>query len=200
MLPTDNLYNEQELLLLISKGDEVAFRKLYDRHWNRVFSLAMHYLKMPGWAEDILQEVFTKIWLKRGNLSEIRSFEDFLFIITRNELMTALRQKARKEEVYQLYAKDFEGQALAGVQSFHGDIEKLVQQYLSQLTLQQQKIFKLSKHEGCTLDEIAAALGISKKTVSNSMSIILAELRLMLKNHGITLPCWALLGLILPVV
>ena len=178
----------------------MAFRKLYDRYWNRVFSLAMHYLKMPGWAEDILQEVFTKIWLKRENLAEVRSFEDFLFIITRNELMTALRQKARKEKIYQLYAKDFERQVLASIPSSSGDIEKLVQQYLSGLSVQQQKIFTLSKHEGRTLDEIAATLGISKKTVSNSMSIMLSELRIMLKSHGISLPCWTLLSFIFPVV
>lgn len=193
-------YNEHELLLAVADGDEAAFRQLYDRYWNQVFSFAMNYLKMSGWAEDMLQEVFAKIWQKRDSLREVRSFADFLFIVTRNEVITALRQKARKEEVYQQYIKDHEQKAVLNVQHFTTDIEKIVTACLSQLNPQQQLIFKLSRENGLTLDEIATQLGVSKKTVSNTLSIILAELRLAFNRHGIVLSSWIMLTLIFPVI
>src|SRR6478735_11143470 len=87
--------NEKELLALIAKGDEIAFSKLFFQFKDRIYSIAFKLTKSTIAAEEIVQEVFLKIWLKRASLTEIENFSAYLFIIARNDVYKGLKQIAR---------------------------------------------------------------------------------------------------------
>src|SRR5690606_315172 len=81
-----------------ASGDRLAFKTLYDRHWDNLYAVALGFLKSPEWSLDILQDVFFKVWVKKEQLSEIDDFGSYLFIMVRNELVTALKSRARMLE------------------------------------------------------------------------------------------------------
>ncbi len=87
----DNSYNEKALLEQIAQGDEAAFATLYDRHWKRVYTIALQYTKSPEAAQDIVQDVFIKIWVNKENLLQVREFKPYLFVTARNMIISSLR-------------------------------------------------------------------------------------------------------------
>jgi len=74
-LPLTPLHNEKELLFLTSHGDERAFTTLFEHYADNVFGVAMAYTKSTETAEEVVQDVFLKIWLNRENLGSIIRFE-----------------------------------------------------------------------------------------------------------------------------
>lgn len=88
--------SEEELrqwLVSTSRGDQVAFTMLLRSHWNKVYTQALTYLKSPELGQEITQDVFVKIWNVREKLDQVENFSDYLFIISRNEIISALRKK-----------------------------------------------------------------------------------------------------------
>lgn len=183
-MSANDLYNERELLQRIAEGDESAFKLLHHRYWNEIYSLALAFVKSPEWAEDVLQEVFIKLWLKKETLPGIERFEPFLFVMVRNELISALRKYKKRE-------RDVADYIHAGVSTEvkENTVElsetgRLVQDALKELTPQQQLIFKLSREDGLNHDMIAQQLELSKKTVSNTITIVLSHIRTYLYKKG----------------
>src|SRR5262249_5656340 len=83
-LPAMDTYNEISLLSAVAKGDESAFRQLFDQYWDNIYGVAFTFTKSPVIAEEMAQDVFVKIWLKRAELPQVKKFGDYLFIIARN--------------------------------------------------------------------------------------------------------------------
>lgn len=184
----NELPNEDLILLRVAAGDGQSFRILYDHYWNTVFSIALTYLKSNDEAEDILQQVFVKLWRDKEKLGQLQSFSNYLFIITRNELISALRKQATMGVLYKNYAAlEAERTELPAMNVESAELEHLIQASIAQLTPQQQLIYRLSKEENLPLDAIAHKVGLSKKTVSNTLSIILSEIRYYLRKHGIVI-------------
>src|ERR1700755_2020207 len=76
---------------LLADGSEYAFTQLFDHYRAKVYSIAWHFLKSPILAEEIVQDVFMKIWLKRQDLKEIQNTENYLFILTRNLIFDRMK-------------------------------------------------------------------------------------------------------------
>lgn len=180
----ENEYNESKLLLLVSTGDEKAFQQMYRQHWNRIYTMALLYLKSPVMAQDMVQEVFLKVWLNRAELPFINNFGAWLHIVGRNLLLETLRKKTilfiggmeddnavpdqRPTAEDQLAVKETAG---------------LIRKAIEQLPPQQQKIYRMSKEQGLKLTEIAASLHLSHNTVREHMSKALKNIRLYLLRH-----------------
>ena len=105
-------------------------------------------------------------------------------------VITALRQRARKDEIYRKYASLQVKTELPAIDLAASDLARHVQESLARLTPQHQLIYQLSREEGLRLEEIAERLGLSKKTVSNTLSIIVAEIRSYLAAHKGQLEVW----------
>ena len=84
--------DEKLLLLQIAEGNEKAFAVLVERKWNNIYLQALTYLKSAQAAQDMVQEVFIRIWQNRKKLPAIESFVSFVFILARNEIISALRK------------------------------------------------------------------------------------------------------------
>jgi RNA polymerase sigma-70 factor (family 1) len=192
-----SLHNEKELLTQIAAGDRLAFKTLYDHYWNNIYSTSLAYLKSTEWAQDIVQDVFMKIWEKRTTLENVQKFSSFLYITTRNELVSALRKKWGGERLPENYLDNLPSDLLQpGHIIDEKETDERIQKAVLQLTPQQQQIFMLTRQQGLSHEQIAKKLGIEKRTVSNHATLALNKLRQALKDdpelflilYGIFLP------------
>ena len=85
--------NETTLLRDVAEGDGKAFRLLFERYWRSVYGVALAFTKSPGLAEEMVQDIFLRIWLKREKLSDVEKFDDYLFIVARNHIFNKLKKK-----------------------------------------------------------------------------------------------------------
>ncbi len=174
-----NLRSNKELILLIQKNDKIAFYNLYERYCKRLYGFVLRYIKQKEDAEEILQEVFVKIWESRRKIDANSSFESFLFTVAYNTTISMLRKKIN-ETKYIKHLKSSQQVITTPDLMNEIDFNELndrLQLLLNQLTPRQKEIFQLSRDEGLTNDEIAKKLNLSVNTVKKHISNTLAFLK-----------------------
>jgi len=185
--------NEKALLLQVAEGDRLAFKRLYDHYWNDLYTLALSFLKSPDWAEDLVQELFLRVWVKRETLPAIDQFKSYIFIMLRNEIISALRHKSRTIKLHEKYRQQIPGSFLlkdqdgsVGPDGYVNlkELEQLIRQAIAQLPPPQGLLIELTREQGLSHEEIAGRLGMAKKTVSNTLTKALNNIRLYLRQHG----------------
>src|ERR1700730_13493028 len=87
-------YDEKFLLQQIAGGDEQAFRTIFEKYKNKVYGFAFHYTRSVVQSEEIVQEIFLKVWVKKETLPQIENFEGWLYITTRNLSLNTLKKIA----------------------------------------------------------------------------------------------------------
>ena len=177
--------SNSELILLIQQNDRVAFYHIYERYSKRLYGFVLRYIKQKEDAEEIVQEVFVKIWESRNKIDAYSSFESFLFTIAYNTTISLLRKRTN-EKKYLEYLKSLQQSTnspdLIDEIQFN-ELNDRVQSLLNELTPRQKEIFKLSREEGLTHDEIARKLDISVNTVKKHMSNTLALLKSQIDSN-----------------
>lgn len=179
-------YNEQEILRLVASGDAKAFEALF-RHYNKkIYTFARHLTESTDLAEEIVQDVFLKIWLKQADLLAINHFENYLFIVARNQIFTTLKKIARRSTV----ALEDElslntDQDTPESQLMHKESLTLIQQAVSRLPSQQYAVYQLSKENGLTREQIAEQLNLSPETIKVHLSRAMRSIRayVIAKRH-----------------
>jgi RNA polymerase sigma-70 factor (family 1) len=165
-LTLEALHNEKDLLLQIALGNEMAFAHVVNHYWNKVYSICLTYVKLPETAEDISQEIFLKVWHKRESLGEIDSFDNYIFIVTRNTVVSALRKTSFQQNVQSEITDTIAASQMSAEDILASkDLTELLATAVGHLPPQQQKIWQLSRDAGLSHDEIAREMGISKNTV-----------------------------------
>lgn len=178
------VFDEREVLLRIAQGDELAFRRLYDRYADKVYTVAFMYMKSVVRSQDITQEIFLKVWTKRTELPEVKQFQDWLFILARNLIVSALRKKnveysdaaAAEEEVVEEYLKPDR-------QLDSKEVAALVRDAIGQLPDRQRQVYKMAREDGLKRREIAAELQLSEETVREHMNKALRSIRSYLQKR-----------------
>ena len=178
------LDNENELLLQVAEGDERAFRQLFDHYWNKIYSVALTLTKSIALSEEIVQDVFLKIWLKREQLPSVERFDSFLFTVAKNHIYNELRKKTIEQPFVEHLEQHFlESSALPEQMMLLKETKQLIDKAVQQLPDQQRAVFELSRNEGLDYNAIADQLGISRSTVKNHMTKALQFLRQYLNAH-----------------
>ncbi len=190
--------HEMELLSKVAAGDRIAFGLLFDRYYNKVLSQALTYTKTLVEAEDLTQDIFIKVWNAKAKLAVVKSFKNYLFILTRNEMVDRLRKKAvdlsagsgaipeLKEDIY-----------IPDQQLEYQETYQLILKGMEQLPDQQKLVFRMSRLEGKTNGEIAEALGIAKTTVRWHIVLALNFLKTYVGLHSLSVLLACLFGLLL---
>ncbi len=171
--------SDNELLTLIHKGDRVAFYQIYERYCKRLYVFVYSYTKLKEDTEEIVQEVFIKIWEKRGTINTDSSFGAFIFTIAYNATINLLKKKVN-ERKYLDYIKSLNQIKDAPDvidEIYFNELNKKVKELLNKLTPRQKEIYLLSREKGLTHEEIAKNLGISLNTVKKHMVNTLAFLK-----------------------
>lgn len=176
---------EKDLLRQTAAGDAQAFTLLFDQYWDPVYSATLLLSKSPELAEDIAQEVFTRIWERRSELKSIDRLEGYLFIMARNMIYGRLRREL-VEEKYRQFLKDYFRNA-SPVNEFPAELKDLgqaLEKAIGALPERQQQAFRLSRFEGLSHEAIAREMGISKTTVKNYIVSSIATLRQVLSENA----------------
>jgi RNA polymerase sigma-70 factor (family 1) len=193
--------SEQLLLTRCSDGDTSAFNEIYQRHKKFVFAIVRARLDDEEEARDTTQDIFINLWTCRQQLADIRDFKTYLFVFSRNQVVSAYRKKniRIKGESYLIDGIEQmehspEEHRMAIELTFH--IDKAVRQ----LPETMRNCYHLSKNEDKKNGEIADMLNISEKTVRNNVSEALKRLRLNLQNSHpellvLAAMCWSRLFL-----
>jgi RNA polymerase sigma-70 factor (family 1) len=162
------LYDDGTLFHQIASGDEHAFQQIFERFRSRLLSYLIRVTKSPEEAKELTQEIFLKLWINRESLAGIESPQHYIFVMARNKAVDYLRKAANDSRMRQnLWKFISEYRNSTEEQVFANDSAQLINEAIYKLSLQKQAIFRLSRVEGLTHDQIAVQLNISKNTVKN---------------------------------
>jgi RNA polymerase sigma-70 factor (family 1) len=179
-----HIHSEALLVCELKNHNERAFRKLFDLYYPDIYNYSISLLKSRELAEENVQDVFLKVWLHRESLEIDKSFKAYLFTIARNQAFNLLNRAANdsllKEEIFYSSQK-FSDQSDYSVREEY--CKKLKKQAIGELPPKRKLIFKMSRKQGKTYEEISEELGISINTVKNQMSKALESLRLFFRAH-----------------
>ena len=182
-----NPAEEKEILALLAQGNQFAFTILFDHYRNGIYHVAFKFLKSKQPAEEIVQEVFTKVWTKRKQLVDILNFEGYLFRMTRNLIFDYLKEIAKDRMKIKEFIINIENAVPADHALIEEQYNELLHEAVSQLPPQQKQIYRLARIEGLSHEAIAAQLQISKLTVKTHMARALQSIRQNLQQHIITI-------------
>jgi RNA polymerase sigma-70 factor (ECF subfamily) len=184
-LSSEILNNEKELLVLLAGGDKLAFTKLFEYHRNRIYTVAFKMTRSSAISEEIVQDIFLKIWLKRADFVDVQNFSAYLFIVTRNEVYRVLKRIARDYKITSLLSKD--EQSMANNNTAHLVMEKeyslLLQKAVDRLPNQQKQVYKLMKDQGLKREEVAEILHIQPETVKFHLAEAMKNVRTFCMLH-----------------
>lgn len=189
----DNLYTDRELLARVANGDKLAFRQLFDLYKLRLYTFVLQLTHSKVDAEEIVQDVFTKLWESRTRLVHVEYPGKYIYTIARNKTLNHLTRLARDRQLLQqvwlnVSHADNPTEAILQAQ----ESQRLIDEAINRLSLQRQTIFKLSREQGFTHEEIAARLDLSKSRVKNILVEILKHIKDHLAHYAtlVSALCW----------
>jgi len=167
------------LLTLLGNHHTPAFAELYNRYRHELYRYALTLVKIPDVAEDLVQDVFIKIWEVRERLEIKQNFRSYLFRVCHNSAVDLNKQVASNRQLFSQLLYHY--QALPETVQYSQEellrYDALVEEALSILTPQRRKIYELCKKEKKSYEEVARELGISQNTVKAHITQTLALLR-----------------------
>lgn len=180
------LFTDAELLAKVAMADERAFRKLYDTFGDKVYTQAFRLLHSKEKAEELMQEVFLKIWRMGPALREIESLDAYLGKMTRNRTLNVLRDQARaKGWIQEVVAEDdIAGRNDTEEALLLKEAKNALKEAIAMLPEQQREVYLLCHEEGLKYDEAAQRLNIAPLTVKTHMQRALKFLRKHLKDYN----------------
>jgi len=190
---------EAELVRRAQARDEMAFREIVERYQNKVFSIIYGILRNHNDAEDIAQQVFSKIYFSIGNFDFRSSLLTWIYKITVNECYDYLRKKKVRKLVYESDFSEEETSRLNNVESpidsTGGPVDErladrdLVLKLLSKVSEEDRNLMLLKEVEGHSVEELAAMTGMNENTIKVKLfrarqKLVKAAQRLIKKGGG----------------
>jgi RNA polymerase sigma-70 factor (ECF subfamily) len=191
------LHNEKELLLQAAAGSEAAFKSLFVHHWPQVYGTSLHLTKSPELAKDLAQDLFLKLWEHREKLAVVNNVPAYLYTLSRNLVIDFQRRKVFHAENVDYLVQFFASPETSAQQKLeYRELEQALEAAVNTLPNKTKAVFRLSRYEGLSHDEIASTLGISVHSSRTYITRALAEIRDQLSRHSddITLLCILLLS------
>ena len=177
--------DEKDILLDLIEGSKIAFEQIYSLYSRRLFARLLKLVKSESQAEEILQDVFLKIWENRRSIDPEKSFRSFLFKIAENKVYDFFRKVTRDKNMEsQLISLSTANHTI--IESFMSGDENLtiLQKAIEDLPPQRQQVFRLCKLEGKSYKEVSELLGISVSTISDHIVKGTKSIRDYFDNRG----------------
>mgnify|MGYP002523742848 CR=1 FL=1 len=161
----------------LSAGNAQAFKSLFERYYARIHAFVFGITKDWDETEDLTQEVFIKLWNKREKFSEVQNLDAYLFAVTKNTVFSYLADNKSRQWVHDAIPESTDGQTPSDMVEMK-DLQLLIDMVVDSMPPQRKLIYRLSRINGMSNDEISQKLNIQKKTVENHLNLALR----MLKN------------------
>lgn len=181
-----NSLDTEEIVLRLKRDDKSALDLLFEYYYPRLYNFSKSLLKIESQIDDVLQEVFVKIWMNRQKITSHETFNSYIFTITKNEILNLIRAKLRdnsfRDELYlRSVAEEYQQHSLLEFEEIEAVIDRLV----SDLPTKRRQIFLLSRTNGLSNKEIASQLEISEKTVEDHITHAIKKIKASMKKMGI---------------
>lgn len=167
----DTRYDINKLLLQVGEDNQFAFRQVFDFYKERFYSSALKMTHSGDIAQEIVQEVFVSLWVKRIQVAAATNPESYLFGVLHNSIYAHFRklalEKAMKKKIKQR-SEDIDESSVEDL-LLAKEERKMLETLISQLPSQQRIVYKLSKQQGLSREQIASQLHISPHTVKNHL-------------------------------
>lgn len=177
--------DETILVQQLKKNSLKAFDKIYTLYSVRLYAYSMQYVKSKEDAEEIVQDVFTKLWLNRHSIVHDESIGAFIFKIAKNQIINRYKQRINSFE-FEEYVNYYNAEKYAACDTCnlieYDDFCRSLNKAMKKLTATQQKVIQCCKLEQLSVKETAATLQLNEQTIKNALSTGLKALRELLKN------------------
>lgn len=174
------VYPEIDISLLerLKKGDKTAFEKVYNLFCNRIYNFIHLSILNNEDAEEIVQEVFIKIWDERINLDVDKSFKSFLYTIAKNKVNDHLRKVLQEKKYLESLIGEFSiaDNDLEKIVDYR-ETQKVIRELVSMLPVRRREAFELSRFKNKSYREISKEMNISENTVDTHIRKALSFLR-----------------------
>ncbi len=184
--------DDQQLGLSLQKGNVAAFDSLFEVYSPKLYGFAFKYFRNEADAEELVQEVFVKVWENRQSLKTEHSFKSYLFTIALNQIRKYFNKKSVSLRYLESLQQEPEFSDYSATEDYESALQKL-NSIIEQMPSRRKEIFIKSKLEGKSAKEVAAELNISPGTVDNQVSEALRFLRSQFKTESLELLLFAVL-------
>lgn len=172
------------LLLKVAEGDENAFGQLFKTYYNQLGEFIMRITESKPLTQEIVQDVFLKIWINRSSLAKIDCFKAYLLVVARNHAFNCLKQIVREKNRKKEWVNTVLHHASNNVEdTATTDTGNMLDEAVELLPPRQKKVYTLNRRDGLKQEEIARELNISLETVKKHMVLALRFLRNYLRTH-----------------
>lgn len=181
--------NENSLLKELSCGDVESFNILYRKYMPKLSCFAYQLLKDRQKAEDIVHDIFVKIWEKRANIYKVSNFNNYLFQMTKFAVYDYFDHHILEDQ-YSITLNKNEGSCSCDFEEKidTDELYHLISISIENMAPQRKKIFKMSRYSGMSNKKIAESLGLSVKTIENHIGQALKDIRKAIVNMMLFIP------------
>lgn len=174
-----DIQEEKQLIISLQLGNKEAFSQLYELYWKRVYNFSRLYISDVTLSEDIVQEVFIRLWISREMIHANDSIKSLLFFIARNLIFNHHRKEINENFYKMTVLQSMAENSYTNVEEeFEAhDLQDFINKLIEELPSRCQEIFNMSRKQNLSYKEIAQSLQISEKTVENQISIALKHLK-----------------------
>ena len=168
-----NCLRDSELVVMMRGGDKAAFGVLFDRYYDLLHTFARHIIKDASVAEDIIQNVFVKMWMRKEQVNPELSVRNYLLVATRNELFDYMRLR------YNMLRSDI-NDAMLDVADGDTDVRErvgFIDSVMRSMPDKRREIFAMRYDRNMTNAEIARVLNLSIRTVEKHVDLAIKQIR-----------------------
>ncbi|RZS69361.1 RNA polymerase sigma factor [Pseudobacter ginsenosidimutans] len=180
-MPRTQIHNEPELLIRLAQSDEKAYTEIIDHYGSVIYGHCLMYVKDAGLAEEITQDILFSIWKQRAELPSISNFAGYVYRMTRNRSINAFKSKLAATEPPADHLKSWLHSPDASIE--YKQLSEAIARGVELLPARRQQVFKMSRYEGLSYEEIAQQLNIAKSTVKDHILEALVFLRTYIKEE-----------------
>ena len=168
----------KDVLKRLGRGDDAAFVELYNKYSGKCYAFVKSLVKDEAVAKDLVQDIFIKVWTQREVISQVSSFDSYLFRMARNSILHLFYNKEvrRRYIAREMLLQD--GLVNRTSETIdESELQLLIYKTVSGMPPQRQKVFRMSRYYGIPNSRIALELGISMRTVENHLTAALKDIR-----------------------
>ena len=168
---------DSRLIELLREGDPLSFEILFQKYYVRFYNFVFNLTKNSQAAEDIIQNVFMKIWINRANLRPDQSIHNYIYVLSKREMLNHIRDRKAYVQVERLVMAEQPSEEVTDQSMSLKELDGRIRRFIADMPEQRRKVFLLSRYRGLTNKEIAEMMGLSVRTVDRHINLALTSLK-----------------------